>query len=774
MNRKPPHKPQVPARVPEKPKGPTAPSQWWRPDLLHLAGLMGPWSRGAKIGAAIVGALAVLLGCINLALSTDWIEARVAARIKEKTGRDLTVDGSTLLLFTPGPYVVISDAKVTDPNAKAGADLSIGELKINLGFADLFSRTVEPERVVLVRPVLTLRLGDGPIRWTGGAQKPDPVRFAKAKAASPLPGSARDVHLKDVRIEDGTVVMVRGDTAKEKRIEHIDARLTMPQLTDPLLGRGAFDWKHQTVDFSFEVTRPADLRAGRPARLELAFDTNAIAARFDGTIATAPHLSTQGKLSAKARSIPSVLAWMRESPDVLSALGDGELASDLAWERGEIRLSNARFALKHASGEGQAVIALTGPRPHVRAALALGHLSLDPFLESAKTTEPERGAIPAAEEAAPTPTTRPAPSNDWFSKPVAQDPPAQEASAEAPAPEVEREIAPPTRALALTTPAAAPAAFDADVNLNIRKTRAGRVKIGPSALGLIFRDGVVNVRLGGMALYGGNVRGTLVVDATKPVPGFNGDFHLDGVKAQPFLKDAAQFDMLSGRVKLNLTISGEGGDAGAIKSSLNGDGSLLVTDGAIGGIDVTALIRGLGKGDFDLRQGDGAKTAFSDLGGSFTISDGIAETQNLKVVSPLLKVSADGTVDIARSKIEIMARPEIVAESEGKGGANDLAGLGVPVRIEGPLDAPRVRPQIGSLFAGTESASKTVNKIGEALRKKFKGKPVGEVIGNLLGNVQIGGGGRVAPQALAGPQEADPDQGDADDVMDPKLEEMLR
>ena len=766
MNAKRPHKTQVPARVPDKPEGLAKLSQWWRPDRLHLAELMVPWSRSAKIGAGVVGVLVLLLGTVNLVLSTDWIEARVASRIKEKTGHDLTVNGSTLLLFTPGPYIVISDAKITGPDA--ASDLSVEALKINLDLADLFTPTIEPERIVLVRPVLTVRLGGdaAPPQWTGidpGSRDATPsrVRFAKAQAPGAL-GGDRDLHLKDLRVEDGTVVIVREDVARERRIERINARLTMPERIDPMIGRGAFDWKEQTVDFSFEVRRPADLKAKRPARLRFAFDTKTLAARFDGTFATTPEISGQGTLSAKARSIPSMLAWVRESPDVSSALGDGELASDVSWTKDEIAFSNVRFALEHARGDGQAVLTLGRPRPHVRAAFALDHLDLSPFLEGAKT----RKANPDAAE------------------PAAQEPMAHESSAQehAPMAEVERLIVPPPNAASTEAPVPAPqaapatahAAFDADVNLNIRKTQAGRLKIGPSSLGVTFRDGVVRVGLGGMELYGGHARGTLAVDATKPVPDFKGEFRIDGVETQPLLDDAARFDMVSGQAKLNLTISGAGEDVDAIKSSLKGNGSLLVTDGAIEGIDLTALIRGLGKGDFDLRQGAGAKTAFSDLGGSFTISDGIAETQNLKMLSPLLKVSADGTVDLARSNIDILARPEIVAGPEGGGGANDLAGLGVPVRVEGPLDKPRIEPQIASLFADTESASSTVNKIGEMLRKKFKGKPVGEAIGRLLGGVRIGGGRQAPPQALAGPQAAEPGQGDTDEAMDPRVDEFPR
>jgi len=792
MHRQDPHPPQLPSRVPQEQVDPQRTAlgalsrlswlrhrlrDWWR-----SAWMRGPWGRALKIGGAVVGAFFVLLVAVNLIVSAGWIEARIAARIKEQTGRDLAVNGSSLILFTPGPHIVISDVKITDPNAQAGStDLSVARIKVDLNFSDLFSSRIDAERIVLVRPVLTVRLdADGQLpRWSEVDRPLKSVRFAKAAMGDTAPSNPPDVHLKDMRVENGTVVIVYDDDAgNKKRIEHINVRLSLPAIAAPLIGGGTFDWKHQTVAFSFEVTTPADLRAKRPAKLQLALDTKAIAARFDGSLATAPHLSGQGKLSAKANSIPSVLAWMRETPEMSSAIGDGELAGDLSWTEGEISVSNARFALEHASSEGQAVITLKSPRPHVRAALALDHLDLNPFIESAQEragAAPSRQP-PGRQRAAPEPAT----AKDWFSEG---------------SPEVVRAIAPPPpnvrqadepagNALAATprpARAALPAAFDADINLNVRKSRVGHLDIGPSSLGVTLRDGVMNARLGGMELYGGRASGTLVVDASNPIPTFNGDFRLDGVQARPLLTDAAQFQMIAGRTKLNLSISGEGEDPQAIKTSLKGDGSFVVSEGVIEGIDITAFIRALGEGDFDLRQGPGAKTAFSDLGGSFTISDGIAETQNLKMTSPLLRVTAEGTVDIARGNIDVLANPEVIAGPEGRGGANDLAGLTVPVRVEGPLADPRIQPQIGSVFANPESASKAVNKIGQALQKKFRGKPVGEAIGRFLGGVQIGGNGngsRKRPQTL-GPPQAEPGQsesgqGDAEDPIDPELEEILR
>jgi AsmA protein len=335
--------------------------------------------------------------------------------------------------------------------------------------------------------------------------------------------------------------------------------------------------------------------------------------------------------------------------------------------------------------------------------------------------------------------------------------------------------------------AAAPASFDADVNLNVRKTRIFHLELGASSLGFAFRDGILNATLGGMELYDGHASGKLVLDASKQVPAFNGDFVLDGVQAKTLLSDAAQFSLLEGRAKLALQLSGAGGNTEEIKSSLAGQGNIAVSDGAIEGVNLTEMIGSLGAGEIpDLRQGPGAKTAFTDLGGSFTIKDGIAETNNLTAASPLLKVSAAGTVNLMQSTMDFRANPEIVAGPEGQRGANDLAGLSVPVRIEGPLDRPTIRPEVKELFTDPEKAGKAVNQIGKAIEKKFKGKPVGEAIGRFLGDVQIkqrdgsngdsrgGPADNEAPQAKPKPDPGAPEQGESAEPADPEIDELLR
>jgi AsmA protein len=766
------------------------------------------------LAGGVLALIIVALIGVNLLISADAARDRVAARVKEQTGRELIVRGSTSLMLVPNPHIVITDASINDPSDRKGtADLSIERLELDVSLAELLSKRVDAERVVMIRPVLTVTLYGGDAQRQGSLAPRGPQyagatdRFNFISSAFAEGGSQRDIRLNDVRIEDGTVRILYDDQGTERRIDHIDAALSLPHITDPLTAKGTVDWKAKPVNFDLTLTSPGELRNARAAKLELAIETEAIDATFDGTVLSRPSFALEGELGAKSHSIPSLLAWMREASDSTAALGDGELQSHVSWKDREISFSKARFALAHAIGQGQAIVTLQSPRPYVRAALAIDQLDLNAFL----APSPAATAKPVPQSAAEPPAAadkKDAPG--WFSKPqpdaepgagkLTNEPTAPPPSAAAPAPKVVQPEKPAPKPQSNEGAGSlAPAAFDADINLNIQQTKYARLTIGPSAIGLALKEGVLSATLGSVELYGGKGSGTLIIDSSKPVPSFTSQFALENVSAQPLLADASSFKMLSGQAKMDIDIKGSGTNANEIKQNIAGRGSVAVANGAIEGVDLTAMIKSIGAGEMpDLDNREGSKTEFSELGGSFTIASGLARTTDLQMTSPLLEVTGRGTVDVVIGNIDIIAQPQIVAGPQGEGGANDLAGLTIPVRIEGPLANPSIKPEIKGLFSDPEQANKTVKQLGNILQKKFKGKPVGEAIGRLLGGVQIGpraetgetpptedgeapqlkikprAGAEAAPQAGGESEEAPQAQPEEEEEQDPELREILR
>ena len=68
-----------------------------------------------KIGAGLVALVVIALIAVNMLISATAVRDRIAARVKEQTGRELTVNGSTALLLMPSPHIVLTDVEIVDP-----------------------------------------------------------------------------------------------------------------------------------------------------------------------------------------------------------------------------------------------------------------------------------------------------------------------------------------------------------------------------------------------------------------------------------------------------------------------------------------------------------------------------------------------------------------------------------------------------------------------------------------------------------------------------------
>jgi len=95
-----------------------------------------------KIGAGVIALVVIALVAVNMLISATAVRDRVAARIKEQSGRDLKVNGSTSLLLLPNPHIVLTDVEIIDPSNRAGADLKVARLALDLSFGQLFSREI--------------------------------------------------------------------------------------------------------------------------------------------------------------------------------------------------------------------------------------------------------------------------------------------------------------------------------------------------------------------------------------------------------------------------------------------------------------------------------------------------------------------------------------------------------------------------------------------------------------------------------------------------------
>jgi AsmA protein len=176
-------------------------------------------------------------------------------------------------------------------------------------------------------------------------------------------------------------------------------------------------------------------------------------------------------------------------------------------------------------------------------------------------------------------------------------------------------------------------------------------------------------------------------------------------------------------------------------SSANGAAKFEFTNGAIRGINIAKTMRGLTTGILSGWQENTAeKTDFATLGASFKLAKGQAQTADLKLAGPLVRMAGAGNVDLPGKTLKFRVDPQLVASLEGQGGKTDLQGLGVPIIIAGPWARPSIYPDIEGILSNPAAAYEQLNRLGGGLVSLPGAGDTGSVaaIGGLIKNGKVG------------------------------------
>jgi AsmA protein len=259
---------------------------------------------------------------------------------------------------------------------------------------------------------------------------------------------------------------------------------------------------------------------------------------------------------------------------------------------------------------------------------------------------------------------------------------------------------------------------NAELNLGVEQLSYGTIKAGPIDVRANVAGGKLKVELPNFQLYGGVGTGVLAVDASgkRPVQAFR--FSLSNLDAYPFLDAVAGFQRIEGKAAIAVDLTASGASQRAMASALAGTASFEFTDGAIRGINVAKMVRNLSSATLSgWQEGEAEKTDFASLGASFKIAQGKAQTNDLHLNGPLVRMAGTGTIDLPAQTLNFRVDPQVVASLEGQGGKTDLAGLGVPVAINGPWAAPSIYPDIAGILENPQAAYARLSKLGGGMAK---------------------------------------------------------
>jgi AsmA protein len=644
---------------------------------------MKKWLIG--IAAFVVVVIAVLL-VVPFLLPTETYKGQIVERVKSATGRDLALNGPISLSILPSFALTVSDVAFGNaPGASAKNMATFGKLQLQVQPIALLSGRLVIDSFVLVDPVIALETdkqgrpnwlfataGAGPISAPSGPAapaKPAPAPAAgappPAKGGSPLD----EVHLGDVRLVNGTITYQDDRTGQKQRLDKINAKLALPDLASPMQMSGNADWNGKTVSVALDLAQPRQFLSGAKTAVTVNLTAPALKFDFKGTAASAAEVALDGDTALDISSLRELATWTGGSlPPTSGGLATLKIGGKLALAGARVKFTDAEIALDTIKAKGDLAVDASGQKPVLNGKLDVDKLDLNPCLPPSQPAAV--AAKPAAAPGVPTPAPATAPAQavggaGWSDQPI---------------------------------DVSGLKAANADFALTVGGIVFKKITIGKSALTLQLKDSKLAADLTQMELYQGAGKGGVRLDGAAVVPAFEGNFDLTKVEAQPILRDVMDFDRLSGNANGNVAVTAHGRSQRELIGNLNGKGALSFLNGAVKGINIGALVRNPVGAIVDPAAQKNEQTDFSEMSGTFTITNGILKNSDLDLKSPLLRVAGAGTVDLPQRTVNYRIEPKLALTGEGQGGKSNAAGIEVPVVVEGPFDHLTYRPQLDALL----------------------------------------------------------------------------
>jgi AsmA protein len=627
----------------------------------------------------------VVLVIATLLIAPAFIDIRdykpeIEKLITDKTGRPFSIGDDLSLSLFPWAGVSFSDAQLGNVSGFAEKEfVSVKSFEVRVKLLPLISKNIQVKRFILNEPSITLvKNKDGRVNWDPIVPAADKTAAPKKKETSEAPSAGAGLPIKDLTVgecilKNGSAYYIDHSAQTRKEITAVNLNLQNVSLDRPI-----------TLSFAAQIDKQPITMDGTIGPVGKDFKQATIPLDLDINALKALILTLKGKVMnpGSTPGIDLAVEMKPFSPRQLMAALDQpfpvETSDPKALDRVALKVNLKGDATRIAVSDGIlnldestlnfSLKASDFSRPNLAFDMNLDQINLDRYLPP----KSEQQAQPAEK-------TAPQKAADYG----------------------------PLRKLIL------------DGRIKIGQLVASRAKINDLLVQIKAQNGIFNLDPLQLAMYQGNLNGKGNFNVQTQTPKSNMSLNVAGVQAGPLLRDVLEKDILEGITNAQLNLSMAGDNADTIKQTLNGDGQLQFSDGAIVGIDLAGMIRNV-QAAFGLaaKPSERPKTDFAELAAPFTITNGIFNTPQTSLKSPLIRVVAAGNANLVAETLDFRVEPKVVGTIKGQGDTADRTGLMVPVIVSGTFAKPQFRPdlagvakkQLEGVLEGTEKPEELLDK----------------------------------------------------------------
>jgi AsmA protein len=605
---------------------------------------------------ALVALVLVAIIVIPLLVDVEKYKPQIEEKVSEATGRPFAIGGDLNLSIFPWVGVSLSDLRLGNPPGFTEKDLlSVQSFEVRVKLIPLLSKNIQVKRFILKGPRIVLEKNKrGQANWQG-IGKP---ATEKKEAVSDEKGEGLPIESLTVRefaITKGSLLWIDQTKKDRKELSNLDIRIQDVSLDRPmqLTLSASLDGKPLTLTGKVgplgtdpgKGKMPLDLSIKALKELTMDVKGQIVAPttrqEFDMAIEVSK-FSPRKLVKALGEDFPVKTA----DPKALNRVA---LKAKLKGSPKNVSLSDGILELDDSKLNFSAK-ARNFSRPDVAFDLNLDKIDLDRY--------------------------RPPPSER-----------SSEEKAAKPAPAKKKTDYTPFRKLGLNG------------TIRIGELKAQGAKITDVVLKVSGKNGLFRLDPFTLKLYQGNASSKGTWDVRRDIPKTEMAVTAQAIDVNPLLKDVLKTDFLEGTLKATMDISMAGDDADQMKRTLNGKADLLFNDGAIVGVDLAGMVRNV-KATFGRakRLGKKPRTDFTELHSPFTFSNGVADTRQTSLASPLIRILAAGKADLVKETLDFRVEPKFVGTIKGQGDEVQRSGVTVPVIVSGTFSEPKFRPDVAGIM----------------------------------------------------------------------------
>ncbi|MEO5615159.1 MAG: AsmA family protein [Cypionkella sp.] len=573
---------------------------------------------------ALVLLVIVLAGAVFL-IPAEKVAGIAVAKFNALTGRELVISGAVRPTIWPQLGVTTGPISISNAEwSKEGPMVQAEGLSISLDLAALIAGDVKITGVEAINPKIVLeRSKTGAENWVFGGD-------AGGTVSEATPGVAQPFTLDRASVSGGTLVFADHAAGVRYEVSGIAATAAIPRYTGPATLDMAAVMNGQSFSLTGEVGAFQDFLDGKLVDSDLKLVAGAAEVGFKGSAGLGPE--AKGELSADLGDLAAVsaLAGMAAPrlPAGLGALDVRVSGAVTLTTAGSVHLRSGAMVLDGNKLAVDADLVTAGERAKLSAKVVAG--SLDLAGVSGGQGGGESGGVQAA---------------GW------------------PADKID---------------VSGLSGLDAVVALTADSVDLGMVKFGASQIVLTNDRSRLVAELRKVSAYEGVISGQFVVNGRKGLS-VGGDLSFAGMALQPMLADFGGYERLVGTGDMRVKFLGSGASVDAIMRSMSGSGSLALSNGEILGLDIGGMLRTLDTS----YVGEGQKTIFDSLAGSFTMAGGVLHNEDLVLKSPYITARGVGDVGLGARNLEYRIKATALADDTGAGG------LTAPLLIKGSWANPK-------------------------------------------------------------------------------------